>query len=140
MNDMAKNLLLWVVIAVVLLAVFQSFNPRATAPTDVPYSQFAQQVGNGGIATVTFNAELPSKATAKLKDGTSVSTMVPIDGNKQLLELLAKSNIEVRQTPPDTVNPFVRLLIEWLPILIFIGLLVYFMRQMQAGAGGRGAM
>ncbi|WP_395681951.1 ATP-dependent zinc metalloprotease FtsH [Dokdonella sp.] len=140
MNDMTKNLLLWVVIAVVLLAVFQSFNPHAAAPTDVPYSQFAQQVGNGGIATVTFNAELPSKATAKLKDGTSVTTMVPIDGNKQLLELLAKSNIEVRQTPPDTINPFVRLLIEWLPILIFIGLLVYFMRQMQAGAGGRGAM
>ena len=140
MNDMTKNLLLWVVIAVVLLAVFQSFNPHAAAPTDVPYSQFAQQVGSGGVSTVTFSAEIPSKATAKLKDGNAVSTIVPIDGNKQLLELLAKSNIEVRQTPPDTVNPFVRLLIEWLPILIFIGLLVYFMRQMQAGAGGRGAM
>jgi len=140
MNDMTKNLLLWVVIAVVLLAVFQSFNPHAAAPTEVAYSQFAQQVGSGGISTVTFNAELPSKATAKLKDGSAVTTMVPIDGNKQLLELLAKSNIEVRQTPPDTINPFVRLLIEWLPILIFIGLLVYFMRQMQAGAGGRGAM
>jgi cell division protease FtsH len=140
MNDMTKNLLLWVVIAVVLLAVFQSFNPRAAVPTDVPYSQFAQQVGSGGVSTVTFSAEIPSKATAKLKDGNAVSTIVPIDGNKQLLELLAKSNIEVRQTPPDTINPFVRLLIEWLPILIFIGLLVYFMRQMQAGAGGRGAM
>jgi cell division protease FtsH len=140
MNDMTKNLLLWVVIAVVLLAVFQSFNPRAAVPTDVPYSQFAQQVGSGGVSTVTFSAEIPSKATAKLKDGNAVSTIVPIDGNKQLLELLAKSNIEERQTPPDTINPFVRLLIEWLPILIFIGLLVYFMRQMQAGAGGRGAM
>src|SRR5512147_1453422 len=103
MNDMTKNLLLWVVIAVVLLAVFQSFNPRAAAPTDVPYSQFAQQVGSGGVSTVTFSAEIPSKATAKLKDGNAVSTIVPIDGNKQLLELLAKSNIEVRQTPPDTI-------------------------------------
>ncbi|HEU4664060.1 MAG TPA: ATP-dependent zinc metalloprotease FtsH [Dokdonella sp.] len=141
MNEMAKNLLLWVVIAVVLLTVFQSFNPRASQPTDVPYSQFTQQVGNGSVSSVTFSAEIPSKATAKLKDGTStVSTIVPIDGNKDLLELLSKNNIEVRQTPPDNVMPLWRILLDWVPILIFIGLLIYFMRQMQAGAGGRGAM
>ena len=74
MNDMAKNLLLWVIIAVVLLTVFQSFNPRATAPADVPYSEFAQQIGNGGVASVQLGADLPTKATAKLKDGTSIST------------------------------------------------------------------
>jgi len=140
MNDMAKNLLLWVIIAVVLLTVFQSFNPRTATPSDVPYSDFTQQIGNGGVASVTFSAELPSKATAKLKDGNTVSTIVPIDGNKQLLEMLAKSNVEVRQTPQDNVMPLWRILLDWVPILIFIGLLIYFMRQMQAGAGGRGAM
>ena len=89
MNDMAKNLLLWVVIAVVLLTVFQSFNPRTSPPSDVSYSEFTQKVGNGSVASVTFSAEIPSKATAKLKDGTNtVSTIVPIDGNKDLLELL----------------------------------------------------
>ncbi|MFC5490576.1 ATP-dependent zinc metalloprotease FtsH [Dokdonella soli] len=140
MNDMAKNLLLWVIIAVVLLTVFQSFNPRTAAPSDVPYSDFTQQIGNGGIASVVLSAEVPSKATAKLKDGNSVSTTVPIDGNPQLLELLAKANVEVRQTPQDNVMPLWRILLDWVPILIFIGLLIYFMRQMQAGAGGRGAM
>jgi cell division protease FtsH len=140
MNDMVKNLLLWVIIAVVLLTVFQSFNPRAAAPSDVAYSEFTQQIGNGGISSVTFSAELPSKATAKLKDGSTVSSIVPIDGNKQLLDLLAKSNIEVRQAPQDNVMPLWRILLDWVPILIFIGLLIYFMRQMQAGAGGRGAM
>ena len=55
MNDMAKNLLLWVIIAVVLLTVFQSFNPRATAPSDVAYSDFAQQVGNGGASRTQMN-------------------------------------------------------------------------------------
>ncbi|GAA0715064.1 ATP-dependent zinc metalloprotease FtsH [Dokdonella soli] len=139
-NDMAKNLLLWVIIAVVLLTVFQSFNPRTAAPSDVPYSDFTQQIGNGGIASVVLSAEVPSKATAKLKDGNSVSTTVPIDGNPQLLELLAKANVEVRQTPQDNVMPLWRILLDWVPILIFIGLLIYFMRQMQAGAGGRGAM
>lgn len=140
MNDMAKNLLLWVVIAVVLLTVFQSFNPHAAAPTDVAYSTFTQQISNGGIASVVLSAENPSKATAKLKDGNTTTTMVPIDGNPQLLDLLGKANVEVRQMPLDTLNPFVRLLLDWVPILIFIGLLIYFMRQMQAGAGGRGAM
>lgn len=140
MNDMAKNLLLWVIIAVVLLTVFQSFNPHAAAPPDVAYSNFTQQISNGGIASVVLSAENPSKATAKLKDGSTVWTMVPIDGNPQLLSLLAKASVEVRQQPLDTVMPLWRILLDWVPILIFIGLLIYFMRQMQAGAGGRGAM
>ncbi|HEY6545539.1 MAG TPA: ATP-dependent zinc metalloprotease FtsH, partial [Dokdonella sp.] len=83
---------------------------------------------------------LPSKATAKLKDGNSVITTVPIGANEQLIDLLAKSSVELRQTPPDNVMPLWRILLDWVPILIFIGLLIYFMRQMQAGAGGRGAM
>jgi cell division protease FtsH len=140
MNDMAKNLLLWVIIAVVLLTVFQSFNPRAAAPTDVAYSQFTQQVANGGVASVTLSPELPSKATAKLKDGSTVSTMIPYGLNDKLVEQLSKSSVEVRQNPADNVMPLWRILLDWVPILIFIGLLIYFMRQMQAGAGGRGAM
>ena len=140
MNDMAKNLLLWVIVAVVLLTVFQSFNPRVQPPSEVAYSSFAQQVANGGVASVTLSAELPSKATAKLKDGNSVITTVPIGANEQLIDLLAKSSVELRQTPPDNVMPLWRILLDWVPILIFIGLLIYFMRQMQAGAGGRGAM
>jgi len=140
MNDMVKNLLLWVIIAIVLLTVFQSFNPRTAPPSDLPYSEFVQQIGNGGIASVSIAAENPAKATAKLKDGNSVSTMVPLDGNGRLLDALAKANIEVRQLPADSINPFLRILFDWVPILIFIGLLIYFMRQMQAGAGSRGAM
>ncbi len=140
MNDMVKNLLLWVVIAIVLLTVFQSFNPRTAPSSELSFSEFTQQVGNGGVASVTFTAELPSKATAKMKDGTTRTTIVPIDGNRQLLETLDKANVEVRQTPVDNVMPLWKILLDWVPILIFIGLLIYFMRQMQAGAGGRGAM
>jgi len=140
MNDMAKNLLLWVIIAVVLLTVFQSFSPHTAAPSDVSYSDFTQQVANGGVASVTLSAEMPSKAQAKLKDGNTVSTTVPIGANQELVNLLAKGGVEVRQTPQDNVMPLWRILLDWVPILIFIGLLIYFMRQMQAGAGGRGAM
>src|ERR1700752_1597816 len=108
---MAKNLLLWVIIAVVLLTVFQSFNPRASAPSDVAYSDFAQQVGNGGVASVQLGADLPTKATAKLKDGTSVSTTIPMGGNESAIELLNKNNVEVRQTPADNVMPLWRILL-----------------------------
>ncbi|MBN8727422.1 MAG: ATP-dependent zinc metalloprotease FtsH [Xanthomonadales bacterium] len=140
MNDMAKNLLLWVIIAVVLLTVFQSFSPHTAAPSDVSYSDFTQQIANGGVQSVTLSAEVPSKAQAKLKDGNTVSTTVPIGANQELVNLLAKGGVEVRQTPQDNVMPLWRILLDWVPILIFIGLLIYFMRQMQAGAGGRGAM
>jgi cell division protease FtsH len=140
MNDMAKNLLLWVIIAVVLLTVFQSFNPRSAQPSDVPYSEFAQQVTNGGVASAQFGADRPTKVTAKLKDGSAVSTWIPEGGNAAALDLMSKNNVEVRQSPADNVMPLWRILLDWVPFLIFIGLLVYFMRQMQAGAGGRGAM
>jgi len=112
MNDMAKNLLLWVIIAVVLLTVFQSFNPRAAAPSDVAYSEFAQQVANGGIASVVLSPDSPTKAMAKLKDGTSVSTMVPYGANEKLVDLLAKNNVELKQTPADNVMPLWRILLE----------------------------
>jgi len=139
-SEMAKNLLLWVIVAVVLLTVFQSFGPRAERPSDVAYSSFTQQIGNGGVASVTLSPEYPTKATAKLKDGSSITTNVPIGANESLNDLLAKNDIEVRQTPSDNTMSIWRILLEWLPILLFIGILIYFMRQMQAGAGGRGAM
>ncbi|HEY0180199.1 MAG TPA: ATP-dependent zinc metalloprotease FtsH, partial [Dokdonella sp.] len=68
------------------------------------------------------------------------ATIVPIDGNQQLMTLAQKANVEMRQMQADNVMPLWRILLDWVPILIFIGLLIYFMRQMQAGAGGRGAM
>jgi cell division protease FtsH len=139
MNDMAKNLLLWVIIAVVLLTVFQSFNPHASAPSDVAYSEFTQQIGSGGVASVALSPDMPSKAMAKLKDGSSVSTNVPYGANENLVALLVKNNVEFKQLPADNVALW-KVLLDWVPFLIFIGLLVYFMRQMQSGAGGRGAM
>ncbi|HVT33588.1 MAG TPA: ATP-dependent metallopeptidase FtsH/Yme1/Tma family protein, partial [Rhodanobacteraceae bacterium] len=139
MNDMAKNLLLWAIIAIVLLTVFNSFNPRASAPSDVAYSDFVQQIGNGGVASVALSPDVPSKAMAKLKDGSSISTNVPLGANDKLVDLLVKDNVEFKQLPADNVALW-KILLDWVPFLIFIGLLVYFMRQMQSGAGGRGAM
>ena len=139
MNDMAKNLLLWVVIAVVLIAVFQSFNPRSSVSTDLSYSDFLHQVENNNVASVSISATMPSTIAGKRKDGSALQTVAPLD-DSQMIPTLRAHGVEVRQEPADNSNALWRILLDWVPFLIFIGLLVYFMRQMQAGAGGRGAM
>jgi cell division protease FtsH len=139
MNDMAKNLLLWVVIAVVLIAVFQSFNPRSAPPSNVSYSEFMQQVENNAVAQVTISATAPATLVGKRRDGSPLQTVAPLE-DSQMISTLRAHNVLVSQDAADNSGALWRILLDWVPFLIFIGLLIYFMRQMQAGSGGRGAM
>ncbi|MFO1506268.1 MAG: ATP-dependent zinc metalloprotease FtsH [Lysobacterales bacterium] len=137
MNDMAKNLLLWVIIAVVLLTVFQSFSPHGGTSQEVAYSEFLQQVGNGQVESVLVRND-GSTLDAVLKDGSHERTVALLTDTNftEVLKNVPKVTIESK----DSGLGIVKLLLDWVPFLIFIGLLIYFMRQMQAGAGGRGAM
>jgi cell division protease FtsH len=139
MNDMAKNLLLWVVIAIVLIAVFQSFNPRGGGASPVSYSDFMQQVENNAVGQVTISATAPAVLSGKRRDGSPLQTVAPLD-DSQMISTLRQHNVQVTQDAADNSGALWRILLDWVPFLIFIGLLIYFMRQMQAGAGGRGAM
>jgi cell division protease FtsH len=139
MNDMAKNLLLWIVIAVVLIAVFQSFNPRGGDPTSISYSEFMQQVEQNNISQATISPTMPATIIGKRKDGSALTTVAPIE-DSQMVPTLRSHGVDVRQEAPDNTGALVHIIADWVPFLIFIGLLIYFMRQMQAGAGGRGAM
>ncbi|MGA8277578.1 MAG: ATP-dependent zinc metalloprotease FtsH [Rhodanobacteraceae bacterium] len=137
MNDMAKNLLLWVIIAVVLLTVFQSFTPHTTTSHDIAYSDFLARVRASQVDDVLVRND-NSTIDAKLKDGSSVHVNVPL--TPAFIAEITKDVPKVRFEAADTGMPLLRMLLDWVPFLIFIGLLVYFMRQMQSGAGGRGAM
>jgi cell division protease FtsH len=139
MNEMAKNLLLWLVIAVVLLTVFQSFNPRSSTAQDMSYSSFVQQVENNNVSEVKIGATVPASISGKLKDGSALHTVAPY-ADDTLVPKLLKHDVEVRQEPSDNGFSLLGLLINWLPIIIFVAVLIWFMRQMQQGAGGRGAM
>jgi cell division protease FtsH len=132
---MAKNLLLWIVIAVVLIAVFQSFNPRSD-PSTVSYSAFMQEVESGNIAEVTIHNDSRT-IDARRKDGNKLHTTALLT-DKTVDDINKHATVTVE--PTDNSGALLRILLDWIPFLIFIGLLVYFMRQMQAGAGGRGAM
>ena len=80
MNETVKTLLLWVVIAIVLITVFQSFNPHGSGSSDLPYSSFVQSVDNGNVATASISAENPATISGKLKDGSAYRTIAPVLG------------------------------------------------------------
>jgi cell division protease FtsH len=142
MNEMAKNLLLWLIIAVVLLTVFQSFNPHGASSSDLPYSSFVQSVDNGNVSTAVISADQPATISGKLKDGSSFRTVAPVLGfsTSTVIKQMQDKGVEVRQEPANNGFSLLGLLLNWLPIILIVGVFIWFMRQMQAGAGGRGAM
>ena len=141
MNEMAKNLLLWLVIAVVLITVFQSFNPHSGNSSDLPYSAFVQDVGNGSVASANISAENPATISGKLKDGSAFRTVAPVLGfsTNSVVKEMQDKGVEVRQESAPSFS-LVSLLISWLPVILIAAVFIWFMRQMQSGGGGRGAM
>ena len=141
MNETAKNVLLWVIIAVVLFAVFQNFNPRGTSSSDLAYSSFVQSVDNGNVSTATISADQPATLSGKLKDGSTYRTVAPMLGfsTNAVVKQMQDKGVEVRQDPSEGFS-LIGLLISWLPVLLIVGVFIWFMRQMQSGGGGRGAM
>jgi cell division protease FtsH len=137
MNDMAKNLVLWLVIALVLMAVFQSFSAPVGAPsTELTYNQFVEEIKANRVAKVTIDANNIG-IVGERKDGTKFTTSNPRDG--QLVDTLFNYNVIIKQEKPQERSLFWSLVGSFLPILLLIGVWIYFMRQMQQG-GGKGAM
>src|SRR6476619_503017 len=136
MNDLAKNLMLWVVVAVVLMVVFQSFSPKSAGADALTYDQFVHEVQGDRISKVNI-AEDRTTIAGERKDGTKFTTYSPSD--KDLVSDLLNQDVTTVQTPPSSGLSLGMILINVLPWLLFIGIWVYFMRQMQQG-GGKGAM
>lgn len=137
MNDMAKNLILWVVIAVVLMSVFSNFQNQGTTAQEVPYSQFLGEVETGRIDSVTMKGPV---IRGTRSDGSNFSTYSPETDNNALIGQLMESGVNIRAEEPEGRSMLLQILISWFPFLLLIGVWIYFMRQMQGGGGGRGAM
>ncbi len=141
MSEFAKQILLWLAVAVVLVVVWQSFSPKlSNGEQKMSYSEFVQQVKDDNVESITASPNLPTVITGKLKDGSSLHTVLPVFGGEHLQQLLEQHRVKTTQKPGDNGFSLMRLLIDWGPILIFIAILIWFMRQMQQGGGGRGAM
>ena len=135
MNDMAKNLILWVIIAIVLMSVFNNFTSNQPKSQTLAYSDFFAQVKQGQVKEVTISGRSIEGATV---GGQRFSTYSP--GDDLLVNDLLKNNVVINAGPPEKPSILMSILINWFPLFILIGLWVFFMRQMQGGAGGRGAM
>ena len=144
MNDLTKNLLLWVVVAVVLMVVFQSFSPKlgGASAQKTTYSEFLDQVDNGSVQQVTFSGDSRSNVTQvqyKLSNGQQAVTNGPYD--RDLVNVLRNKNVEILQDEPASGISLGVILLNFLPVLLIIGFWIFIMRQMQGGGGGtKGAM
>ena len=138
MNDLTKNILVFIVIIVVLLSVVQGLSGVNTqAPQKVDYSQFLDRVKSGkvkraeiDIQRIDFGSRLPLE----------YYTISPETDNNALIGILDKNRVEFTAKEPESQSLIGQLLISSFPILLLIGVWIYFMRQMQGGGGGRGAM
>jgi cell division protease FtsH len=137
LNDLAKNIILWIVIAIVLLTVFQSFGTSTRQSDTIDYSEFLSLVGTGQVDQVIFEGDTIKGSRST---GERFTTFSPETDNTALIGELKKNDVRISAMAPKGQNILVSLFINSFPVLLLIGVWVYFMRQMQGGAGGRGAM
>lgn len=131
---MTKNLLLWVIIGVILVAIFSSMGPRQVQGQKMTYSQFLQSVDKGDISSVTIEDQSISGTT---RDNATFSTFMPMP-DPVLLDQLIKKNVSVSGKEPEQQSLLMHIFISWFPMLLLIGIWLFFMRQMQGGGNGRG--
>lgn len=134
MNDMAKNLVLWLIIAAVLVTVMNNFS-SPTESNKLNYSQFIQQVQDGGVKRVTVDGFIISGTRS---DGSSFETVRPAIQDNGLIKDLIDNNVEIVGKQPEQQSIWTQLLVASFPILVIIAVFMFFMRQMQGGAGGKG--
>ncbi len=138
MSDFAKNLLMWIVIAMVLMSVFNYYSqPQEQQTREMSYSTFLTEVRRGNIDSVVIQeGNGTSTIAAQARDGQRFTVTAPADPG--LMGDLINNDVEIDAAPPQRRSLVVDILISLLPVLVLVGLWVYFMRQMQGGMGGRG--
>jgi cell division protease FtsH len=134
---MAKNLILWVVIAIVLMTVFNNFSTTQPKAQPMSYSEFIVNVKAGQVKEVEFSGS-GRDISGTLTSGQRFSTYSP--GDDMLVSDLLNNNVEIKANPPEKPSLLMNILINWFPLFVLIGLWIFFMRQMQGGGAGRGAM
>jgi cell division protease FtsH len=134
LNDMGKNLLLWLVIAAVLLTVFQNFNVRPENE-EIDYSAFLEMVGQNQVRTVEVDG---LTIRGQRSDGSAFETIQPQFTDSALIGDMIDQNVDFKGKRPEQQSIWTQLLVASFPILVIIAVFMFFMRQMQGGAGGKG--
>ena len=131
MNNMFKNLAVWLVIGLVLMTVFNQFNSRQSSQATMEYSQFMEEVGRGAISKVVIEGRVLKATTS---DNKKITTYAPSD--LWMVSDLLKNGVKVEAKPEEEQSFLMSIFVSWFPMLLLIGVWVFFMRQMQGGGKG----
>lgn len=134
MNNLIKNMVIWLVIALVLMTVFNQFSTRQTTQMQMEYSQFIDEVKQGRIAKVTIEGRTIKGIKS---DGRRFTTYTPSD--PWMVSDLLKAGIVIEAKPEEEPSLLMNIFVSWFPMLLLIGVWIFFMRQMQGGGRGGGA-
>ena len=133
MNDMVKKTLLWLVVIGVLVLIFSGFDQRSE-PDTMNYSEFVTAVSNDQVVKVKIDGE---QIKGEKKNGSEFETIRPAISDNSLMPMLIEHDVEVQGAAPERQSVMMQLLIASFPVLLIIGLFLFFMRNMQGGGGGR---
>lgn len=137
MNNLTKNMLLWLVIAIVLMSVFNNFGGRQEQSNVLNYSDFMTKMRQGEIRSVTL---VGHNILGETKDSIKFKTFSPESNNTPLIGELLENKVTIIAKEEEPPSLLLSIFLNFAPVLLLIGFWVFFMRQMQGGAGGKGAM
>ncbi len=130
MNQLQKNIALWIVVSLVFVFLFQLFNQPQIKKEEIVYSDFIAYLDKGQVTDVTIQGE---NIEGRLSDGKVFKLYAPKDPD--LVSLLQKRGVRIAAKPAEGSTWYMTIIISWLPILLLVGVWIFFMRQMQAGGG-----
>ena len=130
MNQFYKNIALWLVIGLVMIALFNLFNQPLTPFKELIFSDFMNQVSSGNVEEVVVQGD---HIQGKLQDGKMFRTNIVSD--PELIKFLREKSVRIKVMPPEETTWYANLLISWFPMLLLLGVWIFFMRQMQSGGG-----
>lgn len=130
MNQVNRNLVLWLIIVLAMVMLFNMFQQPHSSSQRISYTEFMHRIDNGQILGVTIQGHT---LTGRTTDNHDIQTYAPQDAG--LMNRLLAKNVEVRAEPPEEQNLLTTLLVSWFPMLLLVGVWIFFMRQMQMGTG-----
>lgn len=133
-NNLLRNVAIWVVIGLVLMTVFNQFNNKQSAQNAIEYSQFIEEVKDGKISKVVMEGR---NLKATTTDGKKITSYAPPD--IWLVSDLLKSGVKIEAKPEEEPSLLMNVFVSWFPMLLLIGVWIFFMRQMQGGGGKGGS-
>ncbi|MDO5101552.1 MAG: ATP-dependent zinc metalloprotease FtsH [Lautropia sp.] len=133
MNNAFSKAAVWVIIALVLFTVFRQFETRQSRAEDIPYSQFMKEAESGRVESVQVDGR---SLRVRTRDGRTMTTYVPSTGDIWMVSDLMKYGVQVNAKPEEEQSVLMQIFISWFPMLLLIGVWIFFMRQMQGGGRG----